>query len=286
MSGTICNGVGTDQPTLRQSKAYCEGRNSAATGGTQFGTLTTGTVESDNALTWTEKVPSGIFVALVDPGVAGASLSVAVDDYAITVNLATGAAGNITTGVEGNNNAITWTPTTANLRYAVALVDPSAIDQTLSIDVSGNLITVNLATDGAGDITSTPADIIPAIIADEDAAALVTPTDTGASTGAAAVVAEADAIGDLASTAAQVDAAVDAASAAAALVTPANTEGSDGSGVVLAEAAQTTTGSSTPFGFREPIANADWSRGFTSWAADPSGVARDCCADAYGGGYS
>jgi hypothetical protein len=29
----------------------------------------------------------------------------------------------------------------------------------------------------------------------------------------------------------------------------------------------------------------DWLAGFTSWAADPAGVPRDCCAIPYGGGY-
>ena len=28
-----------------------------------------------------------------------------------------------------------------------------------------------------------------------------------------------------------------------------------------------------------------WAAGHTSWTADPAGVAGDCCADAYGGGY-
>jgi hypothetical protein len=29
-----------------------------------------------------------------------------------------------------------------------------------------------------------------------------------------------------------------------------------------------------------------WIAGHESWAADPDGVPRDCCADAYGGGYT
>ena len=29
-----------------------------------------------------------------------------------------------------------------------------------------------------------------------------------------------------------------------------------------------------------------WIRGHESWTADPAGVPGDCCADAYGGGYS
>ena len=33
-------------------------------------------------------------------------------------------------------------------------------------------------------------------------------------------------------------------------------------------------------------ANTIWGLGHQSWAADPAGVPRDCCADAYGGGYT
>ena len=32
MSGKLCNGTGTDQPYLRESKGYCEGRAAAAAG--------------------------------------------------------------------------------------------------------------------------------------------------------------------------------------------------------------------------------------------------------------
>ena len=32
-------------------------------------------------------------------------------------------------------------------------------------------------------------------------------------------------------------------------------------------------------------ANTIWAAGHGSWSANPSGVARDCCADAYGGGF-
>jgi len=28
-----------------------------------------------------------------------------------------------------------------------------------------------------------------------------------------------------------------------------------------------------------------WAAGFGTWVLDPDGVAQDCCADAYGGGY-
>jgi len=56
----------------------------------------------------------------------------------------------------------------------VALVDPAATSQTLAISVTNEAISVSLATDGGGAITSTAALIKTAIEADSDANALVT----------------------------------------------------------------------------------------------------------------
>jgi hypothetical protein len=96
------------------------------------------------------------------------------------------------TGVEGNNNAITWTavrPGTDGNSITVALIDPTGNNVALSVAVDGTDIVVTCATDGASAITSTAAQIMAAIAASEAAAALVTVASTGASTGAGVVVA-------------------------------------------------------------------------------------------------
>lgn len=96
------------------------------------------------------------------------------------------------TGVVGNNNAILWTAKLYGYEgngIEIKLVDPFGNDQSLSVSVTGKVITVNLATGGAGAITSTPTTIIAAILASAAASALVTAANDGASTGAAAVVA-------------------------------------------------------------------------------------------------
>lgn len=64
---------------------------------------------------------------------------------------------------------------------SLELVDPAAINQALSVSATGNAITVNLATDGAGLITSTADDVKSAIEADSPGADdLVTITGSGA----------------------------------------------------------------------------------------------------------
>lgn len=100
----------------------------------------------------------------------------------------------LNTGVEGNNNAITWTAQSAGADgndIKVGLIDPSGNSQPLTVTVYGTYIEVLLATDGGGAITSTPSTIIPAIAASAAASTLVVATNTGESTGASAVVAEA-----------------------------------------------------------------------------------------------
>ena len=96
-----------------------------------------------------------------------------------------------TTGVVANNNALTWTADSYGVTPTVHLVDPGENDASLAVSVVGSVITVSLATDAGGDITTTAADVITAIGGDADAAALVDVANTDTSTGAAAVVAEA-----------------------------------------------------------------------------------------------
>lgn len=83
----------------------------------------------------------------------------------------------------GDDNALTFTAKTAGVGgdlISVAYVDPGANDAVLSVDVTDYAITVNLATDGGGSITSTAAEVKAAVEAKAEAAALVTVTiDTG-----------------------------------------------------------------------------------------------------------
>lgn len=83
----------------------------------------------------------------------------------------------------GDDNALTFTAVaygTGGNSITIEYLDPSANDAALSIDVVGNAITVNLATGGAGAITSTAAAVLAAIEASGPAAALVTVAiDTG-----------------------------------------------------------------------------------------------------------
>lgn len=100
-------------------------------------------------------------------------------------------AATLATGVVANNNALTWTAKKAGVignDITLTLIDPPGNNAALSVDVVGRDILVSLATDGASAITSTAAQVKAAIEA-SSAADLVTVANTGASTGAAAVVA-------------------------------------------------------------------------------------------------
>lgn len=93
----------------------------------------------------------------------------------------------------GEDDEITWT---AKAGYGeegdnitITLEDPSANDAELEVSVDGWDVTVSLATDGSGTITSTAAEVVAAVAADEDAAALLEGEVTGAG-GVCAAVAE------------------------------------------------------------------------------------------------
>lgn len=96
------------------------------------------------------------------------------------------------TGVVANNNALTFTSkldgalgNTSSLR----LVNPGTNSAALSVSVSGRDVTVNLATNGSGVITTTATQLKTAIDGNAAASALFTVANTGASTGAGVVVA-------------------------------------------------------------------------------------------------
>lgn len=73
----------------------------------------------------------------------------------------------------------------------VALSNPGAADQALSVSVDGNAITVSLATDGAGALTSTAAQVVAAINANPAASGLVTASTFRGDTGAGIVAPQA-----------------------------------------------------------------------------------------------
>jgi hypothetical protein len=212
--------------------------------------LGTGVVNNNNAITWTARKVgdegNDITVAMVDPGAASQVLSVAVVDTDITVNLATdaGTASSGTTGVEGNNNGLTWTAQEVGVQgdnIVIVLEDPDDINQVLAITVTGTTIVASLATDGAGAITTTATQLKAAIEADAGASALVAVDHTGGSTGAAAVTDEVEQLSGgvdpaISSTAAQVIAAVNGNVDASALVIASNTGASTGAGLVAAVA--------------------------------------------------
>ena len=89
------------------------------------------------------------------------------------------------TGVVGSNNAITWRAVSegvAGNSVTLTLVDPGTT-ASLSVVVTGTAIVVNLAY-ATGAITSTAAEVIAAVNADNDAGALVIVHNTTTSTGA------------------------------------------------------------------------------------------------------
>ncbi len=100
-------------------------------------------------------------------------------------------AASLATGVVANNNALTFTAKDAGVagnNISLTMIDPAGNNGALSVDVVGRDINVTCATDGASAIASTAADIKAAVEASA-AADLVTVAHTGASTGAALVVA-------------------------------------------------------------------------------------------------
>ncbi len=107
-------------------------------------------------------------------------------------NSQTAVAAVLQTGVVASNNALTWTAVNASLlgnQITILLKDPVANSQSLSVAVIGNAITVLLATDAGGLITSTAAAVITAISGNSTASLLVSVANNGASTGAVAVTA-------------------------------------------------------------------------------------------------
>ena len=116
------------------------------------------------------QVAMGLYGALIvrPPGLATATLTTALGTNADLLYTAAAA------GVSGN--AIT-----------VAYVDPGAAGAPLGVTVTGDAISVSLATDGSGLITSTASDVLAAVNASGDAAGLLTASLAGGSDGSGVV---------------------------------------------------------------------------------------------------
>lgn len=86
----------------------------------------------------------------------------------------------------GDDNALTFTAVeygTVGNNISVTYADPGANDAALSVVVAGPSIVVNLATDEAGDITSTAAEVLAAVGASLEASRLVTVAIQASDTG-------------------------------------------------------------------------------------------------------
>jgi len=109
---------------------------------------------------------------------------VSIDD-ATSVALSGGNDGESATPATGGLAGVTFTavdPGEAGNSIEIVFEDPEADEAVLSISVDGNKITVTLATDGEGDITSTIDDIVAAINGNNEANALVTASGSGTGT--------------------------------------------------------------------------------------------------------
>jgi hypothetical protein len=130
----------------------------------------------------------GVFVQVGEEVSALEEVAVGAGGKAIAV-----AAALLKTGIVGNNNAITFTAResgSAGNSLAVEILNTGK-EKALSVDVDGDTITVIAATNGtgAGEITSTAAQVIAALAEHDVASQLVTAANTGASSGAGVVVA-------------------------------------------------------------------------------------------------
>ena len=99
----------------------------------------------------------------------------------------------LSTGVVSANNALTCTSKRTGILgndTGVFLKDPKAASSALAVTVDNGIITVSLATNSSGVITSTGAQVKAAVEAQVTANALVTLAHTGGSTGASAVTAD------------------------------------------------------------------------------------------------
>lgn len=129
------------------------------------------------------------FVEAGEAIVAPCDIAVGADGKAVNADSAVAAS--LKTGVVGENNAITWTAREAGVignALSIEILNTGK-GKALAVDVDGDKIVVTAATNevGAGEITSTAAQVIAAILEHDVASQLVTSANTGASSGAGVV---------------------------------------------------------------------------------------------------
>ena len=116
-------------------------------------------------------------------------------EYLVRVTTAGGSAdqyATLTTFSDQADDDLVFTavaPEAAGENVTVEFVDPGAINQPLTVTVVGDAVTINLATDGAGAITTTAAELMAAVNADTDASALVTVSTASGNDGSGVVTA-------------------------------------------------------------------------------------------------
>ena len=100
------------------------------------------------------------------------------------------AAASLTTGTAASNNGITFTAASkgkAGNNIRLFLKDPGGNSKALSVSVSGLVITLSLATNARGAVTSTAANVITALTGNAKASALVKAANSANSTGTGVV---------------------------------------------------------------------------------------------------
>lgn len=98
----------------------------------------------------------------------------------------------LTTALTGTNNDLKFTSVGRGVGQnlvTITYVDPPGNNAALGVSVTGNAITVNLATDGSSAVTSTAAQVAAAIAASTPAAALVTVANAAGNDGTGVVTA-------------------------------------------------------------------------------------------------
>lgn len=137
----------------------------------------------------------GIIIPVTAGGAIAAGAEVMSDSQgrAVAVSAAAAAvAASLATGVVANNNAIRWTAKNTGVPGNGITIDivVAGASTPLTVDVDGNAITVNVATNSGSAATSTAAQVMAAVAEHDTASQLVSTANEGASSGAGVVVDE------------------------------------------------------------------------------------------------
>jgi hypothetical protein len=280
----LCNGVSGDQPYVRESRAYCEGRAFGYQGdATTYTSGVTGEEGDDNALEWTAAA-RGLrpTIALVDPEDTEQALAIVVAGETITVSLETDVNGDIATTAEDLITAIEADEDASALVTVADYGDSdgsgAVVEETVLLAASivyataatgdeqdDNALTWTAATGGNGLVVR----LLDPGEADQALAVSVVGLQVDVSLAT-------DQAGAIASRAADVAAAVAADNDAAALVVATDTGASAGTGVVEADEVRLTGGSYDAV--QDSQDALCWERGFDSYNGGQGTLnAQDCC---------